>query len=340
MSTKHTELEIFSFFERTPDWVCVAGEDGYFKNVNQAVMDTLKYSREEIMSRPISDFIHPDDKEITARKRTELLSGEALINFDNRYVSRDGETVWLHWTSIYFPEKEVVFAIAKDVTGRKKSEKEFEEKYRHFEHLTKHFKTTLEQDKRSLATELHEDLAQLVSVVKMDIGWLREELDDLSEPAKERLDHALTILDLLVNSIRRMSYAISPTMLDDVGLNDTLQWLCNEFTRQYNVPCFFESNVDDTLLSHEIQLDLFRICQEALNNVTHHADANSVTVLLENRDGKVHLTITDDGKGFDVENTSTNIGMKSMAGRAASVNGQIAVNSRPGEGTSISVSVV
>lgn len=330
--------ELFSFFEQTPDWVCVAGKDGYFRSINQAVADALQYPREEIMSRRIADFIHPDDKEITAARRKKLLEGEALLNFDNRYISATGNIIWLQWSSIYFPDKEVVFAIAKDVTHRKKAELAVEEKYQRFQHLTRHFKTSLEMDKRTLATELHEDLAQMMAVVKMEMGLLRQE-QGLAAPARERLDRALSVMEVMVTSVQRMSYAISPAMLDDVGLNETLQWLCNEFTRQHGTPCFFESAVEDGLLSREVQVDLYRICQEALNNVSRHADANSVSVTLAQQEERVCLRIVDDGRGFDVRQTQNTIGMTAMAGRAASINGLINVRSQPGAGTEVSVSL-
>src|ERR1700761_5505667 len=122
MYLKDLEFKISAFFEMTPDLVCIAGRDGYFKKINKAVIDTLLYSETELMSTPISSFIHPEDKQFTAHKRSELLEGQPLVNFQNRYVSKPGEVVWLHWTSVYFPENEVVFAIAKNITERKKAE--------------------------------------------------------------------------------------------------------------------------------------------------------------------------------------------------------------------------
>src|SRR5688572_30739850 len=123
------------FFEMTPDLVCIADKDGYFKKVNRSVIKKLEYSQEELFSKPISSFIHPDDKEITRLKRQELINGNELINFQNRYITKRNKIIWLDWTSVYFPENEVVFAIAKDVTERKETEKEIEEKYVKFKSL-------------------------------------------------------------------------------------------------------------------------------------------------------------------------------------------------------------
>ena len=124
---KTTEFEMFDLFELTPDLVCIAGRDGFLKKVNPAVTQKLGYSAEELYARPVSSFIYPGDRDITGQVRSKLLHGEALINFQNRYVRKDGSLVWLEWTSIYIADKEIVFAIAKDITQRKLQEKEIED---------------------------------------------------------------------------------------------------------------------------------------------------------------------------------------------------------------------
>jgi len=105
-NVQQPELTVSNFFERTPDLVCIAHRNGFFKKINQAVVDKLGYSEPELMSVPISTFIHPEDKQFTALRRSELLRGKNLLNFQNRYVTKAGATVWLEWTSIYFPEDE------------------------------------------------------------------------------------------------------------------------------------------------------------------------------------------------------------------------------------------
>lgn len=330
--------EIFSFFDNTPDLVAFASREGYFQYVNEAVVNTLGYTREELFARPISDFINPEDKPRTALTRNEMLQGKALVNFENRYITKSGALVWLHWTSIYLADKKLVFALAKNITARKLEDLDQEMRYRKFENLASHFKERLEGDKKILATELHEEWAQMASAIKMEINWLAQ-LPGLDDTARNRASRTMSLLDILINSIRRISYAISPTMLDDLGLNETLQWLCDEFTRQHGIPCFYESAIDDAMLSHELQLDLFRICQDALNNVSQHAEANSVTVHLEGSPEEVCLTVADDGKGFDTGKTKIKTGLTSMRERAASVNGKVAVDSKPGEGTSICVKI-
>ena len=109
-------LELLPFFELTPDLVCIAGKDGYFRRVNQSVITKLEYTEQELFARPIFDFIYPEDKALALEQRKKLIDGKPLVNYQNRYVSKSGKIIWLNWTSVYFPEREVVFAIAKDVT--------------------------------------------------------------------------------------------------------------------------------------------------------------------------------------------------------------------------------
>ena len=331
--------DMFTFFEMTPDLVCIAGKDGFFKKVNRAVIEKLGYTEEELFARPISSFIYPEDMEITKHQRSKLLDGTALENFENRYVTKDGRIVWLHWTSIYLPDKEVVFAIAKDVTERKQAEKEIEEKYQKFKSLATHFKSSIEKDRKYLAYELHEELAQLAAVIKMDIDWISHNVPGLTGIPKSRMEHASAILALCINKIRKISFTISPYMLDVLGLDKTLQSLCNEFAVLNNIPCRFESDYDEADLTYEIKLDFFRICQESLNNIILHANANSVKVSIEDIGDDICLCIIDDGKGFDAKQQQQKSGLTNIRERAVSINSQLTIESETGKGTRICVTV-
>ncbi|MGG9963146.1 PAS domain-containing sensor histidine kinase [Ferruginibacter sp. SUN106] len=333
------EIELSAFFEMTPDLVCLAGKDGFFRKINLAVIDKLGYTKEELFAAPIASFIHPEDKEITHQTRQEMLQGKPLRNFNNRYVTKSGNVVWLEWTSIYFADSELVFAIAKDVTERKLIEKEVDEKYNKFKSLATHFKKRIEKDKKNFAYELHEELAQLVSVIKMDIDWIANAMTNLPEPLKNRIDHASVVSRMLIKSIQRISFSISPGMMDDLGFNTTLEWLCNEFGLLNGFPCKFENYYDEEKLTPELKTDLFRICQESLTNVTYHAQANNVIIRIEELSGKIVLTITDDGKGFDINEEKETPGITNMHERAASINGLLTVESKIGKGTTITFSV-
>jgi PAS domain S-box-containing protein len=340
LNTQHprqNDFDGFGFFEMAPDLVCVASREGLFKKVNPAVIHKLGYTQEELFSKPISSFIHPDDREVTRKRRTRLLKGEALLNFENRYLTKNGNIIWLEWTSIYLPDKEVVFAIAKDVTERKQIEREVLEKYEKFKNLATHFKSTIEEDRKYLATELHEQLAQLASVIKMDVDWIKANSQDLPATSKSRIEHALVVSELLITTIQRIAFSISPGMLDDIGLNATLEWHCREFSILNRIPCRLEISYDESDLPKELKIDLFRICQEALTNVMNHANARNVNINVTGVPDQITLTITDDGKGFDVWQQGQIPSLTRIMERAASINGKLIVNSELGKGTKVCV---
>ena len=120
--TSHKTFDLEYFLQLAPDLICIAGFDGYFKKINPAVSKTLGYTAEELYAIPINELVHADDRKLTDQKLSELAQGRSLLNFENRYLSKDGTIVWLSWTSVPIMRDSVIFAIGKNVTYRKQVE--------------------------------------------------------------------------------------------------------------------------------------------------------------------------------------------------------------------------
>ncbi len=118
------DYSLAPFFDLSHDLLCIAGFDGYFRRINPAVCKVLGYTEEELLSKPISYFQHPDDREITRRTRDPILGGKPLTNFENRYITKHGTVVWFAWTSIPVSDEELIYAIAKNITHKKQHESE------------------------------------------------------------------------------------------------------------------------------------------------------------------------------------------------------------------------
>ncbi|TLV01307.1 PAS domain-containing sensor histidine kinase [Dyadobacter luticola] len=121
-SAKKIDKEVF--FEKSADLLCIAGFDGFFKEINPAVSNLLEYSKEEMLSRPIDSFIHPEDRNITRQYRENLKNNIPLLNYENRYLTKTGEVVWLSWNSIPRYEEQLVYATAKNITHLKVLERD------------------------------------------------------------------------------------------------------------------------------------------------------------------------------------------------------------------------
>lgn len=115
-------LDLSLFFALSRDVLCIAGFDGYFKRFNPAFVDLMGYSEEELMSRPIDSFMHPEDRLLTLQHRENIKNSIPMVNYENRYITRAGNIVWLSWTSIALEEQRLIYAIAKDVTHKKQLE--------------------------------------------------------------------------------------------------------------------------------------------------------------------------------------------------------------------------
>jgi PAS domain S-box-containing protein len=330
-------IDLADFFELTPDLVWLAGKDGYLKKVNRAVIERLGYDEEVMYSQPITAFMYPGDVDTTLYHREKLLKGEVLQNFCNRYVTKSGEIIWLEWTSVYITDKDTVFAVAKDITARKKIEKEIEDNYQKFKGLASHFKSRIEKDRKTFAYELHEELAQLVSVINMDVGWLNLNVDHLPEKVKARVEHASAVSKLMIKTIQRLSVFISTKMLDDFGLQHTMEWLCREFSMLHRISCDFQYYCDESKISNEVKVDIFRICQDALIEVLDQGSSGSIMICIKEMDDILELSIFDSGNGFDPVQEKQKMGMVGITERAISINGSVTLHKLEEEGSGMCI---
>ncbi|MGV3525560.1 MAG: PAS domain-containing sensor histidine kinase [Candidatus Sericytochromatia bacterium] len=150
-------MDLELFFELSPDFLCIASYDGYFKRVNPTVSKVLGYTPEELYAHPISHFVYPEDRKTTAESRNQMLKGVPLLNFENRYLTKTGEIVWLSWTSMPVETAQCVYAIAKNVTHKKKIEADRNALLTHLTHINSELKQltyTTSHDLRSPVNNL------------------------------------------------------------------------------------------------------------------------------------------------------------------------------------------
>lgn len=189
------------FFELSADLLCIAGFDGYFKRINPAVSQLLGYTNEELFSKPINYFIHIDDQEYTSRVRNELHKHKPLLNFENRYVTKSGEIVWLSWTSMPATGERLVYAIAKNITHNKKLEEERNlllTKFTKTNNDLKKLSYTSSHDLRSPVNNLLSifSLLDLTKIEDSETLQFLEMLQSATETLKETLNNYVDVLIL------------------------------------------------------------------------------------------------------------------------------------------------
>lgn len=197
-----------------------------------------------------------------------------------------------------------------------------------------------EQEKTRVARELHDELAQSLTAIKMDTIWLRDKLAGAAPDVAAKLAGMLAMIDTSVASTRRIAADLRPLLLDDLGLAPAIEWLVQNFTQRYGVPC--DLQLDETLdLPEPWATGVFRIVQESLVNVAKHARATRAWVRVELIDGELRLAVQDDGRGFDVSapRSLDSLGLAGLRERAQLLKGTVAIESVPGQGTRVDVRI-
>jgi signal transduction histidine kinase len=202
-----------------------------------------------------------------------------------------------------------------------------------------------ENERKRIARELHDDTIQSLIALTRHMEALTTSDQDLPASAAARIRLLQMETGDMIRRVRRFSQDLRPSILDDLGLLPTLEELTSDLNRENGLKAEFRLKGDSRRLSSEVELTLFRIAQEALNNVRRHSQASQVITTVELSDSAVKLTIEDDGRGFkpptliDHPSGSSGLGLMGMHERARLLSGTLVVDSRPGEGTRIVVNV-
>lgn len=196
-----------------------------------------------------------------------------------------------------------------------------------------------EDDRARIARELHDDLGQSLTALKMDMSWLKEQIPEELPILTEKADNMLELIDSIVESVRHIASNLRPGLLDDLGLAAALEWLLDEFSKRHGITYDVRMEEDELDLPETLSITVFRIIQEALTNVARHARASRVDVSLQCHSNTVHLEIKDDGRGFDPSRKPqhASYGLLGMRERVAALGGHLGINSHPGKGTALCV---
>lgn len=202
-----------------------------------------------------------------------------------------------------------------------------------------------EEERRRIAREIHDSLGQLLTAIKFNVEIFEDVVNLQGSDERQRIEDIKSLLDNAMSEAREISYNLMPSVLVDFGLAPALQLLCEQFSKRNNLRILFHSNGVDKRLDPTVEIGLYRIIQEALNNVAKHAEAQEVNVQLIGDSKTIRLTIDDNGKGFYVPRFDVGkqerhgMGLVSMRERVASFNGVFTLDSKAGQGTEIIVEI-
>jgi PAS domain S-box-containing protein len=331
------------FFENSMDGILLTNAQGQIFSANKAATEIFNMTEEEICNGGRSAILDETDpnwpKFFAARKQYGKAQGEL------RHFRKDGSTFLAETTSVIFKTAsgdEQTNTIIRDITERKRAEEDLNESYQQIRRLTAYLQKVREEERARIARDIHDELGQQLTVMKMDIAWMKKRIKNGDhESAIAKMDEMQTILDGTVFSVRRIATDLRPSLLDDMGLIAAMEWEADVFSKRTGIKVNFSKPDTSVAVPEEYVTGLFRILQESLTNITRHAAATQVDIHLKNQNNEFILYIEDNGSGFDMS-TATNkktLGLLGIKERSAMMQGIFTINSQPGKGTKLEVRV-
>lgn len=318
---------------------------GHVASWNRGAQSIKGYTASEIVGQHFSVFYTPED--IASRKpRTELTLAAAADRIEDEgwRVRKDGSRFWANVTitAIRAPDGALQgFAkVTRDMTDRLRLIE-----LQHARALSTHVQSAREEERARIARELHDDLGQQLIALKIDVAMLdqgsshKDGKDEDALPVESRTLFLQDKIDSIIASVRRLAGGLRPPMLDDLGLEAALEWLVEEFRSRYKLVVTVNNFAASLDLSAAASTAVFRLVQEALHNVTRHAEATWARIELRLTPDKLLLHIEDNGKGttLDGNRNKDSFGLLGMEERVRQLQGRIAFDSAPADGFRIDI---
>jgi len=224
-----------------------------------------------------------------------------------------------------------------EIAERKHAEEQFKETLDQLRALAARLQSVREEERASIAREIHDELGQACTAIKMDLALVGRKISKKQTQLRAKIESSMQLVDDMIVTLRRIASDLRPRTLDDLGLAAALEWQSQEFEKRSGIHCHLVLPLEPLNLDSERSTAIFRIFQESLTNVTRHAQATSVEAYLEIAEGQLIFRVHDNGKGFDPAETKAkkSLGLVGMQERAHLLNGEVSIEGIPGSGTTM-----
>jgi signal transduction histidine kinase len=232
-----------------------------------------------------------------------------------------------------------------DITERKNIERELQESGQQLRHLSAELLTAQEAERKRIAGEVHDELGQGMTVLKLRLRTIEKQLRNDQDKIKGECLDLLGYADSILKSVRRICRDLTPSVLEDLGLSAAVRWLVDNFRQNPDLNIELHADEIDSLVPKALQINVYRILQECLNNCLKHAGARNITVSIRNNPDGLMLCVEDDGEGFDPElmasldSSKKGVGLSTMRERALLLNGTLDIASHEGRGTCVTLKI-
>jgi PAS domain S-box-containing protein len=231
--------------------------------------------------------------------------------------------------------------LIRDITENKRTEQTLRDNAKRLRELAARVEAIREEERMQIAREIHDELGQALTILKLDLSWTRQKIPRAQKDERKRLTAMMHHVDGTIERVRKISSALRPPILDDLGLAAALEWQLTEFQKRSRIRCQFDADVEKFALTPAASAAVFRVVQEALTNVVRHARASNVQVRVGAAGDALEIAIIDNGKGITQQlvDSQESLGIIGMRERISRIGGQFKIGPRPGGGTAVEITM-
>ena len=329
--------------ENTHDWETWLGPDGKYIYISPSCLKITGYAAADFMNdaKLFTEIAHPEDRELIEKHLSDQPDENHDCAIDFRIITSDGITRWIgHNCHPVFSEAGKFIGHRgsnRDITKRKVYENELIESHSHLRELTQRMDVVAEEERIRIAREIHDELGHLLTALKYDLDGLTNNKELTADLAKSEMEAMISIVDSLIDSVRKIATDLRPGILDHLGLFPALEWRIREFQKRTKIDTHYKLDEAEFSFDKNETTIIYRIVQEILTNVSRHSKATKLWFTTTKENDCFLLSVKDDGIGFEVKDKQRtgSLGLMGMRERAMSIGGELQIESSPGQGTTV-----
>ena len=325
----------------SPNHILILDLHGKVRFINWV---TSGFKKEDIVNNSIYNIIPSQFVERVKESLKDVRKTKKAKIYETKFVFPDGKVVWYDARIAPIIEYDEIMGYTvncSDITKRKNTEIELNKSNKKLHELTLHMQEVIENEKKKIALDLHDDLGQKLTALHMDLSWLKTRIIKDLPHLSDKLNDMAELLNLSMKNVQEIATELRPSILDNLGLISAVEWLLEEYMRKSNIEYQFDVSPEGIKINKQLTVAIFRIIQEALTNVVRHANATIVKVSIEKESNLLNVMIKDNGKGITKSNIegSKSFGLMGIKERASVFKGKVEITGELNKGTKLLVKI-
>ena len=331
-----------SIINTLPGIFYIFSPEGRFLRWNNNFENLTGYRSEQIAEMHPIDFIRNEDRPLFRTSIDNVIMyGESKVQAGLLMAGAEPLPCYFTGIKIMYDSEPCVMGVGVDISDRVLSRQKLKETSQQLRELTAHLLGVREEERKRIGREIHDELGQKLTGIKMEMSWLNKRVADDNLLFKEKFSRIISMLDDGNQSIRRILSELRPSILDNHGLLEALNWQAKEFTLTTRIPVHIYTSQSQLLIPEHISTSLYRIFQEAFTNIARYSEAANVTISIDVDAEAIRCVINDDGIGFDlaVLSKKKSFGILGIKERIGTLKGTFSLLTSANEGTNIEITI-